>query len=103
MPCSRLFYNSDFRQDPFLITRRRCILKYIEFGYGNTWAIRTETELSDGTEFEQKGIVRPIKIQSVYIRIWMGKTVIILDLKEGFKKMKKKRNKVKIILGIQSL
>jgi hypothetical protein len=34
------------------------ILKYIEFGLGNTWLIRTETELDDGTENEEKGIVR---------------------------------------------
>ena len=78
-------------------------MKYIELGFGNTWAVRTETELDDGTEFEQKGIVRPIKFQSVYIRIWMGKTVMILDSKEGFKKSKKTRNKVKIILGIKIL
>ncbi|MEK3747390.1 DUF3977 family protein [Paenibacillus sp. FSL E2-8871] len=25
-------------------------MKYIEFGLGNTWFIRTETELEDGSE-----------------------------------------------------
>lgn len=29
-------------------------MKYIEFGLGNTWFIRTETELEDGSEFEEK-------------------------------------------------
>ncbi|MCC9734258.1 DUF3977 family protein, partial [Streptococcus agalactiae] len=29
--------------------------KYIEFGYGNTWLLRTEFEASDGTEWEVKG------------------------------------------------
>ncbi|MGM7685286.1 DUF3977 family protein [Cytobacillus sp. Hm23] len=77
-------------------------MKYIEFGIGNKWVIRTETELSDGTEYEEKGIVRPIKFQSAYIRIWVKKTVLILDTKQGFKKMKKNRNEFKIIFGIVS-
>ena len=43
-------------------------MKYIEFGIGNRWLVRTETELPDGTEFEQKGIVKPLKPQSFYVR-----------------------------------
>lgn len=78
-------------------------MKYIEFGLGNTWFIRTETELEDGTEFEEKGIVKPIRFCSLYIRIWIGKTVVILDLKQGFKKSKKSYNAFKIIFGITSL
>lgn len=64
-------------------------MKYIEFGLGNTWFIRTETELEDGTEFEEKGIVKPVRFRSLYVRIWIGKTVVIIDLKEGFKKIEK--------------
>ena len=60
-------------------------MKFIEFGIGNTWFIRTETELADGSEYDEKGIVRPIIFQSVYLRIWIGKTVRIIDLKDGFK------------------
>ncbi|MBW8348504.1 DUF3977 family protein [Bacillus sp. IITD106] len=78
-------------------------MKFVEFGLGNTWFIRTETELNDGTEFEEKGIIGPIKIQSLYLRIWIGKTVFILDSKEGFKKTKKNRNEIKFIFGIKSL
>ncbi|MBO8155675.1 MAG: DUF3977 family protein [Bacillaceae bacterium] len=78
-------------------------MKFIEFGIGNKWLIRTETELSDGTEFEEKGIVGTLKPQSLYLRVWIGKTVVILDSKEGFKKTKKNRNEIKIILGIKSL
>jgi len=77
-------------------------MKYIEFGLGNTWVIRTETELENGTEFEEKGIKRPIKFQSLYIRIWIGRTVYILDLKEGFKRVRKNRSDIKILLGIAS-
>ena len=67
----------------------RDFVKYIEFGLGNTWLVRTETELEDGTEFEEKGIVWAFEIYSVYIRIWIFKTVCIVDAKEGFKRMKK--------------
>ncbi|WP_125666042.1 DUF3977 family protein [Paenibacillus baekrokdamisoli] len=77
-------------------------MKYIEFGIGNMWIVRTETELADGTEFEEKGIVRPVKFHSFYIRIWIRKTVLIFDFREGFKKTKKSRNTFKIILGIIS-
>lgn len=77
-------------------------MKFIEFGIGNTWLVRTETELADGTEHEEKGIVGPIKYQSFYIRIWIGKTVLILDSKEGFKRSRKKRKAIKIIFGITS-
>ena len=78
-------------------------MKFIEFGIGNKWLIRTETELDNGTELEEKGIARPIKLQSLYLRFWVGKTVVTLDSKEGFKKSKKNRNAVKIIFGIKSL
>ncbi|NDI33870.1 DUF3977 family protein [Chengkuizengella sediminis] len=77
-------------------------MKYIEFGIGNTWLIRTETELNNGTEFEEKGIVDPVKFHSVYLRIWVGKTVYILDLKRGFQKGTKDRNKFKFIFGVTS-
>jgi len=78
-------------------------LKFIEFGIGNTWLIRTETELEDGTEYEEKGIKGPISFYSLYLRIWIGKTVIIVDLKEGIKRQKKKRREFKVIFGIVSV
>jgi len=77
-------------------------LKYIEVGLGNTWFIRTETELADGTEYEERGVKGPIKFQSCYIRIWIGKTVFILDSKEGFKRAGKNRSDFKFIFGIVS-
>ena len=76
--------------------------KYIEFGIGNRWLLRTEVELENGTEYEIKGVVKPIKPLSIYLRIWMGKTVLIIDSKEGFKKVGKPRNAVKLIFGIKS-
>ncbi len=77
-------------------------MKYIEFGLGNTWLIRTETELEDGTEYEKKGIKGPVKIHSFYMRLWIGNTVFILDLREGIKRVKKSRKEFKFILGLIS-
>ena len=77
-------------------------MKYIEVGIGNRWFIRTETEREDGTEFEQKGVVKPIYFESLYLRVWFRKTCLIFDSKEGFKKMRKNRNEYKFILGIVS-
>ncbi|WP_042160959.1 DUF3977 family protein [Paenibacillus gorillae] len=77
-------------------------MKYIEFGIGNTWLVRTETERADGTEFEQKGIVKPIVFHSVYFRVWLGKKVFIWDSKEGLKRMNKTRSAFKLLFGITS-
>ncbi|CAM4240976.1 hypothetical protein BAMA_02935 [Bacillus manliponensis] len=77
-------------------------MKYIEFGIGNRWLVRTETEFADGTETEQRGIVRPIHFQSLYIRIWVKKTCFIWDTRQGFQKVRKGRNEFKVILGIVS-
>lgn len=77
-------------------------MKFIEFGIGNTWLIRTETELEDGSEYEEKGIKGPIHFHSIYIRIWIKKNVLIVDLKEGIKLKKKGRNEFKFIFGITS-
>lgn len=67
-------------------------MKYIEFGIGNKWLIRTETELQDGTEFEEKGIKRPIKFQSLYTRIWVGKQCLLSTQKKDLKKLLKIEN-----------
>ena len=77
-------------------------MKFVELGFGNTWLLRTETELEEGTEFEEKGISGPLKIHSLYIWVWICKTVFILDVKEGFKRMKKDRNKFKFTFGLVS-
>lgn len=77
-------------------------MKYIEFGIGNKWLIRTETELEDGREFEEKGVTGPIAWESIYIRIWVGKKVLVLDSKEGMKQIKKNRKAYKFVFGIVS-
>ncbi|MED4017734.1 DUF3977 family protein [Sutcliffiella cohnii] len=77
-------------------------MRYIEFGVGNRWLIRTETELEDGTEHEERGIVRPIILQSIYLRIWIWKTVFIIDSTEGFKRQRKRKASLKVIVGLVS-
>ncbi|TBL78919.1 DUF3977 family protein [Paenibacillus thalictri] len=73
--------------------------KYIEIGIGNTWLVRTEIEHEDGTEREIKGMIRPFRLKSVYFRVWIGKKVMVIDLREGIKLQAKNRNKFKIIIG----
>ena len=63
-------------------------MKYIEIGIGNRWFVRTETENKDGTEFEEQGIIKPIYFESLSVRMWFRKTCLILDTKEGFKRLK---------------
>ncbi|MGR5905201.1 DUF3977 family protein [Bacillus paranthracis] len=42
-------------------------MKYIEIGIGNKWFVRTETENKDGTEFEERGIIKNLFILSHYM------------------------------------
>lgn len=76
--------------------------KYIECGFGNTWWLRTEFEHADGDEYEMKGIVGKIKPRSIYLRFWLGKSVLILDTKSGLKVSQKPRRQVKLLFGIVS-
>ncbi|WNS42726.1 DUF3977 family protein [Paenibacillus sp. MMS20-IR301] len=77
-------------------------MKYIEFGIGNTWLVWTETELPDGSEIEVRGIAGPVKCRSLYLILWIRRTVWVLDSQEGFKKTAKTKNRFKLIFGIRS-
>ncbi|WP_340007522.1 DUF3977 family protein [Paenibacillus sp. FSL K6-0276] len=77
-------------------------MKYLEIGYGNKWFVRTEIEDCSGNETEYKGIVRPFKPRSIYIRIWINKQVVIIDSREGYKTSKKTKASLKILLGMTS-
>lgn len=77
--------------------------KFTEIGIGNRWFIRTEFEHEDGSESEVKGFTRPFKLKSVYIRIWVGKKVLIMDSKEGIKLVGKDKKKVKVIIGFYGI
>lgn len=77
--------------------------KYTEIGFGNAWFVRTEIEHDDGSESEMKGFLKPFKLKSVYIRVWIGMNVMILDSKEGLKFTKKNRRKFKFMIGFYGL
>ena len=77
--------------------------KYIEIGYGNTWFIRTELEYPDGTETEIRGIYKPFRLQSVYLRVWIGYKVFILNIRSGFKMQTKNRKCFKCIIGFEGI
>ena len=77
--------------------------KYIEIGIGNRWLVRTEIEHEDGTETEVRGIARPFTCKTLYVRIWLGKKVLVIDSREGFKITTKNRNKFKLIVGLSGL
>ena len=65
--------------------------KYVEIGIGNRWIVRTEIEHEDGTESEYRGISHLSKIQGVYLRVWVWRTVLIVSSNEGFKRRRKDR------------
>jgi len=77
-------------------------MKFVEIGFGNRWFIRTEIEDSNGTEMEFKGVIKPIRPRSIYIRIWIYKQVMIIDSREGLKLKKKSKKGLKIIFGVTS-
>lgn len=76
--------------------------KYIEIGFGNRWFIRTEFEDDSGHEWETKGVVGPIRLQSVYFRMWLGHRVYIIDSRTGFECYYKDKRRFKLIFGIVS-
>ncbi|WP_079508638.1 DUF3977 family protein [Mesobacillus jeotgali] len=77
-------------------------MKFIEAGFGNRWVLRTEIEIEDGNEYEVRGVQGPIHFHSAYLRLWLWKTVIILDSREGFKKVHKNDKNLKFLIGIVS-
>ncbi|MFC6279205.1 DUF3977 family protein [Streptococcus moroccensis] len=43
-----------------------------------------------------------MQFQSVYLRVWLGQTVYVLDSKSGLKRELKDRKAYKIIVGLVS-
>ncbi|AIC93213.1 MULTISPECIES: DUF3977 family protein [Shouchella] len=77
-------------------------MKYIECGWGNRWLLRTEVEYRDGTEMEYRGWKGPVSVRSLYLRLWVGHTILILDSKEGVKKQQKTQSRFKCVVGLVS-
>jgi hypothetical protein len=77
--------------------------KYVEFGLGNRWFVRTETEFEDGTETEHWGFSHLSEIHGLYLRVWIGRRVYIVSSNEGFKMMNKNRRAFKLLFGIAGI
>jgi hypothetical protein len=78
---------------------KKVTAKYVEFGIGNGNFISTEWEYTDGTE-ERFQEFRKIKVNDIYIRIWLGKKMYILSSRDGFKSKLKNSKSFKLLLGI---
>lgn len=77
------------------------VKRYVEIGVGNRWLVRTETEYHDGTEEECRGFAKPFTMESLYVRIWIGRRVWIWDSKEGMKRAAKGTKRFKCVIGFK--
>ncbi len=73
---------------------------YSEIGFGNGPLVSTEIERK-GDEVRVNGWMVGV-FRSIYLRLWLGKTVIVIDSIDGLKVQKKSRNKIKFLFGIVS-
>ncbi len=72
---------------------------FTELGYGNSTFLSTEIELPDGREYRQACFVS-MRVEGVYLRVWMGTRVFILSSRDGLKIQRKDRKAFKILVGI---
>ncbi|WP_245954376.1 DUF3977 family protein [Paenibacillus flagellatus] len=70
-------------------------------GFGNRWFVRTEFETNEGVEYELRGIHGPDRIDSVYVRLWIGRRVWIADARQGLRSYRKPGRKLKAVFGIR--
>jgi len=63
------------------------------------FGVSTEIEKEDGTETRSPGFIK-MKVNRIYFRLWIGKTVFALS-KKGFDRKLKDRNNFKIVLGFE--
>lgn len=78
-------------------------LAFTEIGIGNPTFINTEVEYADGTETRNPGFVRFSKLQSLYLRVWLGKKVYVLSSNQGFSIKRKPRTAFKVLFGISGI
>lgn len=80
---------------------------YSEIGIGNETFFSTEIEIIENNkeikEYRVSKFIKPKHIKGIYLRIWIFKKVLIISTKEGFKIQNKKKNKLKILFGIQGV
>lgn len=74
---------------------------FTEVGLGNRWIISTEIE-SESTEIRVPHAVYG-RTQSIYVRLWIGKRVLIIDSADGIKSQRKDRKGMKVLIGVRSV
>jgi hypothetical protein len=72
---------------------------YAEIGFGNETFLSTEIEHGD-KEYRLAGFLRPMFPDDYYVRLWIGKKVLIISTKTGIKIKKKERKAFKFLFGI---
>jgi hypothetical protein len=72
---------------------------YAEIGFGNNTFLSTEIE-EGNSEYRIPKFIKPNKTEGYYLRFWIFKKVFIFSTNNGFKVIKKDRNKLKILFGI---
>ena len=73
---------------------------YSEIGIGNGSLVSTEIERK-GDEVRVNGWAMGV-FRSVYLRLWLGKTVVVIDSVDGLKVKRKSHNRIKVLFGIVS-
>lgn len=72
---------------------------FAEIGFGNDTFFSTEIEEAN-SEYRIPKFIKPQKISGYYFRFWIFKRVFIFSSDNGFKTIKKDKNKFKILFGI---
>lgn len=72
---------------------------FAEIGFGNATFLSTEFE-EEESERRVRGFFLPEKIRDYYFRLWFLKRVFILSSGDGFKVIKKDKNRLKILFGV---
>jgi hypothetical protein len=63
-------------------------------------ALSSRPEIENGSDERRvRGMVR-MKVRSFYLRLWIGRSVFIVDTREGFKRTRKNRGTFKALLGV---
>lgn len=78
----------------YLFTKIGFDLDNNKFGFG----INSEIEHTDYEE-RLSGFIR-MRVTEVYLRIWLGRRVVVLSLFNGIKTMRKNRLNIKIVVGV---
>lgn len=73
---------------------------FSEFGFGNGTLCSTEVEKGE-REHRIRGFVIPPKVEGIYLRIWVGKRVIVCSTKNIFSWQSKNKYRIKILFGLE--